>query len=68
MLGRAGGWSFSVSTILISSISKGRKTKSLMHSVGECMNYMLQPLACTEMILKIEFWRLQIQICSTGIG
>jgi hypothetical protein len=56
-----------MSTILISSISKGRRIKWLMHSAGEYTNYMLKPLECTELILKAEFWRLQIQICSTRI-
>jgi hypothetical protein len=46
---------------------KGRKIKWLMHSTGECMNYMLQPLACTKLILKAKFQKLQMHICNTGI-
>jgi hypothetical protein len=42
MLGIVGGWSLFVSMTLISSISKERKTNSLMHLAGECMNCMYQ--------------------------
>jgi hypothetical protein len=38
---RAGGWSFCVNTTLISSISKGRKTRWSMHSKERCTTYML---------------------------
>jgi hypothetical protein len=40
---------FCANMTLISGISKGKTIKWLMHSAEKCMNYMLQPLACTEL-------------------
>jgi hypothetical protein len=37
---------------LISSISKGKKIRWLMHSAEKRTNYMLQPLACTRTKIK----------------
>jgi hypothetical protein len=54
-----------VSMTLILSASKENRTKWLMHSVGECMNCMLWPLACIIPTLKEDFLRLQNMICST---
>ena len=47
MPGKSDGWSFCANMTLISSISKGKKIRWLMHSAEKCTNYMLQPLACT---------------------
>jgi hypothetical protein len=46
---------------------KGKENKVVDALSMRVMNYMLQPLACTKLILKEEFWRPKIQICSTGI-
>jgi hypothetical protein len=54
-----------VSMTLISSISKERRTKWLMHLVEECMNYMLRPLAYIKLILKEEFQKLEMHSYST---
>jgi hypothetical protein len=43
-------WNLLVSMNLISSISKEKRTRWLMHSVGGCMRCMLQPLSCTNEI------------------
>jgi hypothetical protein len=51
-----------VNMILKSNISKEKRTKWLMHSIGGCMRCMLQPLACTILIEKIEFWKLENEI------
>jgi hypothetical protein len=37
MLGRVDGWNSSMSMTLISSTSKERRTRWLMHSIGECI-------------------------------
>jgi hypothetical protein len=59
MLGRVDGWNSFVSMTLISNISKERRTKWLTYSAGECMNCMLQPLACIRQISKEEFMKMQ---------
>jgi hypothetical protein len=45
-VGKVDGWNSSMSMTLISRTSKERRKKWLTHSTGECMNCMLQPLAC----------------------
>jgi hypothetical protein len=37
---------------LISSISKEKRTKWMMHPTGECMNYMLQPFNMYQIDIK----------------